>query len=276
MKIILGKLKVFSEYLGRIPSMGYALAYLFCIPLFAFIYWTLPYQFYHSTVQYENVLNSDADEILKEIRKEIINEFKKNHGDFHATDGDWRLNITSIKVHSLKPESDRTKFGIRLELWGINKLKGVQSIIPLDVYIENKMSFASFSPGDKWMTVFKKPQIQNANNLQISPRIIFPHRLNQSSLPANETNDTVWFPIPKSLHEKILAFSHTVKGFPAKASGAYARMFYFSAVTITTLGYGDIVPITNLARIIVAAESILGIVLIGLFLNSLSREYKNA
>ena len=73
-----------------------------------------------------------------------------------------------------------------------------------------------------------------------------------------------------------MAFSQTVKGFPAKASGAYARMFYFSAVTITTLGYGDIVPITTMSRTLVAFESIIGIVLIGLFLNSLSREHANA
>ncbi len=50
------------------------------------------------------------------------------------------------------------------------------------------------------------------------------------------------------------------------------RMFYFSAVTITTLGYGDIVPISDLARLLVAAESILGIILIGLFFNALTRK----
>ncbi|MGB5122381.1 MAG: potassium channel family protein [Vibrio fluvialis] len=47
--------------------------------------------------------------------------------------------------------------------------------------------------------------------------------------------------------------------------------FYFSAVTITTLGYGDISPIDDLGRVIAATESVLGITLIGLFLNALSR-----
>lgn len=46
---------------------------------------------------------------------------------------------------------------------------------------------------------------------------------------------------------------------------------YFSTVTITTLGYGDISPSNNLGRIIAATESVLGITLIGLFLNALSR-----
>jgi len=51
----------------------------------------------------------------------------------------------------------------------------------------------------------------------------------------------------------------------------YLRMFYFSAITITTLGYGDIVPITSHTRMIVTIESILGLVVIGLFLNSIAR-----
>ena len=46
---------------------------------------------------------------------------------------------------------------------------------------------------------------------------------------------------------------------------------YFSAVTITTLGYGDILPTNDLGRVIAATESVLGITLIGLFLNALSR-----
>lgn len=44
---------------------------------------------------------------------------------------------------------------------------------------------------------------------------------------------------------------------------------YFSVVTITTLGYGDILPITNVGKSLVASESIIGIILIGIFLNSI-------
>ena len=49
-------------------------------------------------------------------------------------------------------------------------------------------------------------------------------------------------------------------------------MLYLSVVTITTLGYGDIVPITPLARFFTGIEALGGIVLIGLFLNSLAYE----
>lgn len=47
--------------------------------------------------------------------------------------------------------------------------------------------------------------------------------------------------------------------------------FYFSVVTITTLGYGHILPISDLGKLITASEAIIGIILLGLFLNALSR-----
>lgn len=50
---------------------------------------------------------------------------------------------------------------------------------------------------------------------------------------------------------------------------------YYSAVTITTLGYGDITPIQGLGLALGASESVLGIVLIGLFLNALSNKHSS-
>ena len=49
------------------------------------------------------------------------------------------------------------------------------------------------------------------------------------------------------------------------------QSIYFSVVTITTLGYGDITPQTDLARSLAAFESVFGIILIGLFLNAVAR-----
>lgn len=49
-----------------------------------------------------------------------------------------------------------------------------------------------------------------------------------------------------------------------------ADSLYFSAVTITTLGYGDFHPVTPMAKFIASTESVLGIMTIGLFLNALA------
>lgn len=44
---------------------------------------------------------------------------------------------------------------------------------------------------------------------------------------------------------------------------------YFSVVTITTLGYGEIVPTHNCTKLLTSLQATSGVVLVGLFLNSL-------
>lgn len=48
------------------------------------------------------------------------------------------------------------------------------------------------------------------------------------------------------------------------------QCLYFSTITITTLGFGDFYPITAIARVFVMTETLLGMVVIGLFLNSVA------
>ena len=60
------------------------------------------------------------------------------------------------------------------------------------------------------------------------------------------------------------------RGFPSGLEGRFSRMLYFSAVTITTVGYGDVVPLTTAARFFAALEATMGIILLGLFINSLA------
>ena len=50
---------------------------------------------------------------------------------------------------------------------------------------------------------------------------------------------------------------------------SYIECLYFSTVTITTLGYGDITPVDEIGQIVTASESLLGVVSIGLFLNAI-------
>ena len=85
-------------------------------------------------------------------------------------------------------------------------------------------------------------------------------------------NDFIF--VSKDLIERIYAYGKGLRGLPAEVNGNYWRMFYFSSATITTVGFGDIVPITTRARLLVTTEAILGVVIIGLFLNSLANSIK--
>ena len=44
----------------------------------------------------------------------------------------------------------------------------------------------------------------------------------------------------------------------------FIDFFYFSAVTLTTLGYGDVTPISSGARLLISAAVIFGVLLLGL------------
>ena len=69
----------------------------------------------------------------------------------------------------------------------------------------------------------------------------------------------------------LWSLSFTEAGFPGQNQRSFARELYFSFVTISTLGHGDIVPITDTARFLVVAEALFGPVILSLFLNSLAR-----
>lgn len=108
-----------------------------------------------------------------------------------------------------------------------------------------------------------------------SGRFNFTNRIGNSA--ATSLRDNVV--ISKELDAGIMNYFSAISGFPLYFAqekwSNFPRMLYFSAMTVTTVGYGDIVPVTDGARIAVASEAILGVVVIGLFLNGLATRSKS-
>jgi hypothetical protein len=111
--------------------------------------------------------------------------------------------------------------------------------------------------------------------------ILFPHRDFRSDQINADTSQYLRFGqfgqcgillISQSLERKIRGYSDALRGFPWISKGGYGRMFYLSAITITTVGFGDIVPISPNTRTAISIEAIWGVILIGLFLNSLAQK----
>lgn len=71
----------------------------------------------------------------------------------------------------------------------------------------------------------------------------------------------------------IFLFGIIYSKCPSAVSGVsnFWDALYFSIVTITTLGFGDLFPTNDWGRFLVCLEAIVGIIFVGLFLNAVSK-----
>jgi hypothetical protein len=76
--------------------------------------------------------------------------------------------------------------------------------------------------------------------------------------------------VPEPLYARMVAFRKATEGNPSDIPGSLGRMLYLSIVTMNTLGYGDILPLTARARMCTELESLMGIVVLGLFVSSVT------
>jgi hypothetical protein len=276
----MGKLIRISRWLGRVPSLGYGLVYILLIPVFAIIYYYLPYHFYHSTVQYERSLSGDSEDILRGLRDEMIANLRRIHNpvDVPSPSG-WRVDEELLDFHSLKVTGDEVSFSMTVQIENINRKRDSWSLMPLIIKFPWRDKYSTLSPGNetpnenKFITIEGIPDVPDLlgpKDRQEISRYLFPYGYITTG------SDVVIMHISDELNNKLVSYTNAVQGFPSEMRGSFVRMFYLSAVTITTLGYGDIVPITTTSRLIISAESILGIVIIGLFLNALGYQARDA
>jgi len=92
----------------------------------------------------------------------------------------------------------------------------------------------------------------------------------QAGALRSEPSDSGVLTLSLDANRRLVRFYNAVEGDPSYASGWWMRMLYFSSTTITTLGLGDLTPVSATARELVGLEAVAGIVVIGLFLNALA------
>jgi hypothetical protein len=246
-----------SDALAKIPSLGWGLSYFTTILIFAFVYTINSTGFYHSTSQLEKSLNNDAIEILNSLESSLVTvtDFSASHYD------GWTLVKDKFHVHSLRNFDDNIGFTVHTVFEKGHDMVGMN----VELY---------FTLSGELITCDKVEECYSTHILQTTRPIIDKENNFVTLIPQvlSYYGDINWLKTPVSLDEKINGYVAALKGFPSEASGGFGRMLYLSVVTITTLGYGDIVPISDLNRFLVGLESVIGLIIIGLFLNSLSRE----
>ena len=268
------------NFLKKLTSIkfGYSLfifSYVLLVLIFAMIYYFLyPKGFYHSYSKFEtiSVKNYISQKIEKKLSDYMITLSNSNNLPepfilFKSQDVISRLFIfqQSFRVENIKTDEVKIEFDLTYEFlahtgfiekpYSGSRSRNTSHIIASsrDYLSKNMVNFSiapySFSFTETIGVLFSKfneqySSIEVANGQQ-------PH--------------VIYLEAESDLESKIESLRALESGFPSSDFSHFIRLLYFSVVTITTLGYGDIVPIETYTRILVGVESFLGAFLISLF-----------
>lgn len=254
-----------SSILGRVPSLVYAIGFLALIPVFATVFAAHSGEFYHTTVKHERYYHEIRDRIMKEMQQAVTRSGGSSSGKLIRFNG-FELDTDGIIVTDIQAQGDGVRVDLLLQLMNNRTARSESRVIA--VMLSDLYGLSKEKNGETYHYYTALPYDQQGASVPLAK--IFPGDTNYPSSKA------AFVPITPGLHRDFKAFLDGARGFPSDEAGMFPRMLYLSAVSITTLGYGDIVPISDQARFLVSLESVLGLILVGLFLNSLSYERDQA
>lgn len=295
-----GRIIIAAVYVLMVPS--FAAVYTYLLP---------PKSFKHTNTQYEPQFEDEKKRFTHDLLDEIRGKFVSAHENSFDF-GTWQIDPASFDLLDLEIGNRQISFRVDLKCTQVNSPKGLQMQTSAYVYSDVKNFYHPSVPPDGHPDILtyrlvsvKSPDtlstrerasalfdlqsrsgrgsaMSHANQKQTDNSITFAQFLFPSSVPEllspltvfertdGERGQMAIMSLPDTLELALRSLADSVDGFPSQDN--FKRMCYLSGVTITTLGMGDIVPLTNRARFLVSAESLVGMILIGLFLNSLAME----
>lgn len=256
-------------FTGKSRSRVYAILYLACIPSFAGLYSLIPSDFHHTMVRYEKSLAEDLEVIRRGVEKDLNVHVRSQHGGRRIVDHGWTVVSKTIRVSNPMYQDGAFRFSLVIALekdgeHGPERLSG--NLTEMSLGLE---STPIINDQGELNYYLKKVEFDGESFVEFDPYTLLsnpPAWVRATGKPPR----IPFLPIAAPLQDRLGAYARGIDGFPASSSGTFGRMLYLSAVTVTTLGYGDILPISMTARALVACEAVGGIVLIGLYLASLS------
>ena len=254
-----------SKAIGRVPSLLWLVLYVFLVFAFAAIYClALPRAFRFRNIEDDALHVAEMDALTRELQYSL--RWEISEADFWVP-----KELGNKTVYCQHAAIDLTTA----------RLVGDQLCFVATVPV----SHGDQSDSRNWMTysyrlkVAVQPEVEEGERLYHRVSVAerdssdIPYTILFHGHPTGYPNYTSWLILDPWTSKRLKWFADSTTGRVASSAPEdWPRMVYFSAVTITTLGYGDIVPATTWARNAVALESVLGILTIGLFLNSLARE----
>jgi Ion channel len=256
--------------LSNINPLSYILSYIALAILFAFIYTMPVFNFYHSTIQYEEIIENNKITICSSLYKLIFREIFVRFNSPENTFTRWRI-FDELKT---QPHPSVCKFNdekVNLASHISAENKNWKELKDRDT--SNGTLYVDFTIDDldknnlEYLEIY--PELKYEPGYSFTMPAEFGQGRSASLFPNISIKDVGIIKLPRKFQRDILDQVQAEKGFPSKIPNHFLRMLYFSLVTITTTGYGDILPINIYARLLTGTEALLGTIIAGLFINSI-------
>jgi hypothetical protein len=256
-------LRTLHEFLSRKSPLIFLTIYLALIPLFAIIFCLLPgQQFYAPYARMEPPAIEDAARVANNIKVAMSESYRR----YENVSNGWHIARSDLEVGDLTTDASNGLnftiyfFATKQEGYEITQSTGGPQF---SARLSQQKIVTRTRPG--WM-ICHLVTLPSGNDAD-GPAELNKHLLFRPRIASLQADAVCWgFQEEVALMRLLAGWS----GNPRGLSGFPWRMVYFSATTITTVGYGDIVPISGVARLLTAIEAIAGWVVAGLFLNSLA------
>jgi hypothetical protein len=275
------------SWIGRQPPRTWAILYVLMVPIAGLVFWTLPAgSFYDGNLTKEAGYKSDISTVTRLLTVALKDQESGDYPASHLAAPRWQedglyitLDRSSVYVlpGSLQvSDTGNLEFAVRGSANSPqNATRSLSTIFTTGIELSNSTEYSTLSKtGSLLLSGYDVEYSAGASTAINNPPLsaLFPS--NNLLPPSTPTRYEFW--APPSTASVIERLSTAAQGDPKDASGLYIRMCYFSAITITTLGFGDITPITSAARLLVGIEAVLGVVVVGLFLNAIARKWSES
>lgn len=271
-----------------LSPITYAALYLALIPTFAVLYQRRADQFFHSAIRLEEGYATEKESAMRRLRQAIAVNYTRRAGTSTVRNlvevggypaRAWEASTRWIEVANLDVNgtSDSTLARVSFTVFvptfndKLGEFSTATFRVSFDLLSEGPDSFG-VAPREPEQKLISKALVVKTPPRRKILRIIDPRPLRAADLfPPEVGAIDLSLQIGRPLQRDLIELWQSRQGIASGLPGEFARYLYLSGVTITTLGYGDIVPLTEAARLLVALEAVLGIVVIGAFLGTLYR-----
>jgi hypothetical protein len=266
---------------AKTPAI-YLLAYLATITSFTAIYVGIgPKNFYDSAVVHEDVFKDEQ----REFNKFLGNIISKSSNSTLITEDSSLLMISHVYPRGIRSTelSDGLISGFMVYVLTDYPEVGKNITCDFDFAFDTtKIWESSYDSGAGaqhryamlWHTTFKRRGVGRIGicDTERDLHSMFPEGdLRNGPNYSLSRERPLYIPLEERDADQMTALGLAFKGDPYFLSHDIQRMFYFSSTTITTVGFGDILPISETARVLTGIEAILGWIIAGLFINAVTQ-----